>query len=373
MKTRALASILLIVVLLGGCTENIEVRPGIYMSSDPTDFPLPTSGYTVYVVGETHGNRETKIVFQAYLRSLYKQSDLRDVILEEKQAYETDANAYVKGLTDSLSEGLCLRADILEQIREFNLNLPNEEKVTIHLVDVDSPFPVIYKHLLELRSQIGPSAESIQIPELSELKYTNSEKVYALIDELRIMSRNQPDVLNGLNTVRSSLEWYYQGNDLDTGLGSSRSFFPMREAIITQNIRYLLTQLDGKPVLAFFGASHGMKALATSMGMKSWTQRLSEEGVNVYSIAIYGASGSGYWREKVLDYDGDINNIQFADGNHLLTLFDAYPGKGIAYFDLHTDDNSAIRLPPIDVPYGQLYDGLIIFKEFTPMENACPQ
>ena len=373
MKTRVLASVLLIVVLLSGCVENIEVRPGVYMSNDPADFPFLTSGYSIYVLGETHGNKETKIVFQSYLQSIYKQANLRDIILEEKQAYETDANAYVKGLTDSLSEGLCLRADILGQIHEFNSNLPDEEKVTVHLVDVDSPFSIIYKHLSELRSQIGPSAGSIQIPELSELQYANSEKVYALIDELRTVSKYQPDVLNGLNTVRSSLEWYYLGNDLDTGFGSSYSYFPMREDIITQNIRYLLTQLDGKPALAFFGASHGMKELATDMDMKSWTQRLSEEGVDIYSIAIYGASGNGYWRGEVLDYAGGIDEIQFSDGNRLLALFDSYPENEIAYFDLLTDETIAIKLPAIDVPYGQLYDGLIIFKEFTPMENACPQ
>ena len=116
-----------------------------------------------------------------------------------------------------------------------------------------------------------------------------------------------------------------------------------------------------------------MKALATGMDMKSWTQRLSEEGVDIYSIAIYGTSGSGYWRGEVLDYVGGIDDIQFVDGTRLTTLFDSYPENGIAYFDLHTNENAAIELPPIDVPYGQLYDGLIIFKEFTPMENTCPQ
>ena len=373
MKTRVLTSVLLIVVLLSGCAKDIEVRPGVYMGNDPADFPFPTLGYTVYGVGETHGNKETKIVFQSYLQSLYKQTNLRDVILEEKQAYESDANAYVKGLTDSLPEGLCLRADILRQIREFDADLPDDEKVTIHLVDVDSPFSIIYKHLVELRSQTELSAESIQIPEISELQYADLENVYALIDELRAISMENPDILNGLDTVRLSLEWHYLGNDLDTGLGPSRSFYPMRENIITQNIQHVVTQLNGKPVLAFFGTSHGMKALAAGMEMKSWAQRLVEENVSIYSMSVYGTSGNGYWRGEALDYAGSIDNIQFADGIRLMTLFDSYPKNGIAYFDLQADENTTINLPPIDVPYGQLYDGLIIFKEFTPMENACPQ
>ena len=42
------------------------------MSSDPADFPFSTSGYTVYFVGEAHGNQETKMVFQAYLKNCMK-------------------------------------------------------------------------------------------------------------------------------------------------------------------------------------------------------------------------------------------------------------------------------------------------------------
>ena len=74
MKTKHMTTILLVAcMILGGCS-NAEVLPGVYMSNDPADFPLSTSGYTVYIVGETHGNRETKLIFQSYLQRLYKKS-----------------------------------------------------------------------------------------------------------------------------------------------------------------------------------------------------------------------------------------------------------------------------------------------------------
>jgi len=382
MKMKALVSVFLILVLLGGCTENIEVRPGVYMSNDPADFPFPTSGYTVYFVGESHGNHETKSVFQAYLKKLYKEAGLRDVILEEDQAYETEANAYVHGATDELPTGLCLRADILRQIREFNSGLSDNEKVTVHLVDVDSPFPIVYKHLVELHSQLGEAGNSISIPELSEFQYSSLEKKHALIDELRPVSNRQSDILNGLETVRLSLEWYYSGNEVDTGwpIGTPRWYYPIREDVITKNIEYILSQLDGKPVLAFFGLSHGMKVQAYTnppvKGFKSWAQRLAEKNISIYSTAIYGVSGTSIWRGKALPSDDELlKEFQLMDGTTIISLFDSQPDSNIIYSDLREESNSTIKLSAdlLDIPASQFFDGIIIFKEFTPMENVCPQ
>lgn len=381
MKTRILACVLLITFLFGGCA-NAEVLPGVYMSNDPDDFPIPTSGYTVYIVGETHGNRETKLVFQAYLQSLYKKADLRDVILEEDQAYESDANAYVQGLTDTLEQGLCLRADILGQIREFNSNLPDDERVTVHLVDIDSPLPIVYKHLTELHSKLGSAGRTIQIPDLSVFETWSPKQLYDLIDELRNASANQPDILNGLDTVYWALRWYFLGNRVDTGwpTGSRRTYAPIREDVITKNIEYILPQLNGKPVLAFFGLAHGMKVLADPTfpvkEFKPWAQRLVDENVSVYSIAMFGDSGNGYWRGETLSDDSDfLKEFQLTDGTSLVSLFDTYPDLAIIYTDLKTGDNTTIKLSSdlLDIPASQLFDGVIIFKEFTPMENTCHQ
>lgn len=359
-----------------------ETLPGIYMSNDPADFPLPTSGYTVYIVGEEHGNRETKSIFQAYLQKLYNEAGLRNVILEEDQAYETDANAYVQGSTDPLPTGLCLRADILGQIREFNASHPAEEQVLVQLVDVDSPFPIIYKHLTELHAQLGPAAETIPIPELDEFKGWESAAMYELIEELRKVSEDQPAVLNGLDTVEGSIQWHLMGNEVDTGklTGSPENFFPLREDIITQNVQHVVKQLEGKPTLAFFGAFHAMQVIGSpnlpTKDMKPWAQRLIESGTSVYSISVEGFSGDGYWRGNSYTYGGEADEYQLENGSSFVSLFETYPDKKIIYADLRREDNSDIQLPSLyypDIPASQIYDGLVIFTELTPMENACPR
>ncbi len=403
MKRRLLQSLLLATLLVGGCggktqptltvptaTQtptaeiNKEVRPGIYMSNDPADFPFPTSGYAVYIVGETHGNQQTKQVFQTYLKVLYNKTGLRDVILEEHQAYESDANAYLQGRTAALPDELCRRTDILGMIREFNATLPTNDKVVVHLVDVDSPLSVIYKHLIELHTRLGSKGTSIQVSPLSEMETWSPKLVYDLMDSLQNTASDDSDILKELQTLRLSFRWYFLGNELDSDTKATVSFTPLREDIIAQNIQNLISRLDDKPILVFFGSAHAMKAnpfLGSPVkNLRTWAQRLTEAGVSVYSLDVEPMAGSGYWRGETLQYAEYARQYQFENGSLLSSLFDTHPDAGIIYADLRAEENKNFKLPNElspgvqqlqDMPASQVYDGLVIFKEVTPMENAC--
>jgi hypothetical protein len=404
-KHRHLICLLLVVFLMAGCAGEIqttsqvpkvtetpttetnrEVRPGIYMSNDPADFPFPTSGYDVYFIGETHGNPQTKQVFQTYLQKLYKEAGVRDVILEEDQVYEKEANAYVQGSVDKFPHNLCLRADILGQIREFNAALPEEEKVRVHLIDVDSPLPSIHQHIQDLHRQLGSAAAAISIPELAEFSNWSPKQRKDLITALKKAAADQPAILNELETVDLSSKWYNMGNRLDENWpkGFRNNFAPIREDVMTKNARSVLSELKGSPVIVFFGGGHGMKTASLPdlpvEGFTSWAQRLDESGTRVYSLAIVGMSGKGFWHGQSFEYEVEgnqqyegVDEYQFEDGTSLASLLGTYPDRGALYADLHTSENAEISLPSVylDVPASQVYDGLVIFKEFTPMEDAC--
>lgn len=399
MKTKILTVVLLVAVILGGCsntetpsavpaiptlvpTPTSEVLSGVYMSSDPDNFPFPTSGYTVYIVGETHGNKEAKLIFQTFLQNLYEKANLRDVILEEDQAYETDANAYVHGSSDQLPAGLCLRTDILGQIREFNASHPADEQVSLHLVDVDSPLPIIYKHLHELQARIASTGDSVPIPGLDEFQTWDSESMSQLVDQFREVAKGQPEIIHELDTVAESIQWYFLGNRIDAGdpIVTGKTFFRSRENIISRNVQHLVTQLNGRPLLAFFGAAHGIKDTenfnVVEEGFKPWAERLAESGIRVYSLDIDGLGGKGYWREEAINYGGgNADAIHFQDGASPASLFNTHPDTEIIYTDLRFAEHANIPLPFFapGPSAGQAYDGLILFKEFTPMENVCPQ
>jgi hypothetical protein len=398
MERRLLAGILLVVLATVGCnwealktpeilrpTETataaieIEAQPGVYISNDFKNFPLPTSGYTVYIIGESHGNRETKQLFLTYLQNLHREAGVREVVLEEHQAYEPDANEYVWGKRDVLPEELCRRTDILGLIREFNAALPDDQKVSVDLVDVDSPLAVLYKHLTDLHTQLGAKGASIQIPPLSEIETWGPKSAYDLIADLQNAAADQPDILRELATLRLSFKWYFAGNELDSNTKATSNYMPLREDIITQNMQNLISRLNGRPVLAFFGSRHAMKAMGVNPpldNMKAWAQQLSEAGIDVYSLSVQGIGGKGYWRGETFDYldTYGYSQYQLGDGSFLPSLFDAHPDTVIMYADLRVKENQGIKMPPNapDMPASQVFDGVMIFKHFTPMENACP-
>jgi hypothetical protein len=373
MNVKTLA-ILFAVFMCMGCKHAGEIRPGIYIASDPATLPLPTSGYRLFVVGETHGVQETKQVLFAYLKRLHQAAGLRDIILEESQAYEADASAYIQGASDKLPKGLCLRADVLNGLRAYNASLPQNEKIAVHLVDLDTSTPLAYAHLQRLRAEVGPAAESIQIPDQYTFMYGPRKQTFALIDQLSKASENNADILNGLETVRSSLLVYDEGTGTTSG-------WPIREGAITANIQYLLKKLSGRPVLVFFGSGHTIKTQladpnVTTLGpaMDLWGPRIVDSGIKVYSLDVEGLSGSGYWRWGAYSVGQESDKIQFADGTSLASLLEAVQDQSFLYADLRTAENASIHALPFlnDIPAQKMYDGLILFKQFTPMENMCP-
>jgi hypothetical protein len=185
--------------------------------------------------------------------------------------------------------------------------------------------------------------------------------------------------MDGLETVHQSFRWYTMGNDMDKGIGSSKTFAPLREDIITHNMQYLITKLNGKPILGFYGASHAAKIMPYPNppveDFKSWAQRLSESGIDVYSLYVTGIAGDGYWRDESIQYPDSLGQFQFKDDSFLSSLFESHLGAGIIYADLRAEENKSIKLPPdhLDIPASQAFDGLVLYKEYTPMENACSE
>ncbi len=100
---------------------------------------------------------------------------------------------------------------------------------------------------------------------------------------------------------------------------------------------------------------------------------MNEAGIAIYSLYIVGVSGNGFWRGEAVQYPASLGEFQFDDGTFLPSLFESHPGTGILFTDLRAEENRAIKLPTghLDIPASQVFDGLVIFRQFTPMENAC--
>jgi hypothetical protein len=229
---------------------------------------------------------------------------------------------------------------------------------------------------------LGSAAASISLPTLVAFTDWSPNQRKALVTELKKASADQPAILDRLETVDLSLKWYNMGNRLDENIpiGLQKYFGPIREDVITKNVQSVLSELNGHPILVFFGGGHGMKTSDfLGEGLTSWAQRLNDNGTKVYSLSILGASGKGFWHGQSFDYKEGIQGYEgvdgyrFEDGASLTSWFETYPDRGMLYADLRTGENAKIGLPSVypDIPASQVYDGLVIFREFTPMEDAC--
>jgi len=356
----------------------MEVRPGVYVTNKASVLPLPTSGYDIYLIGEWHGQREVHLLFLEYLKILHKNVGLRDIILEVDQVAERQANEYTLGIISKMSEGLYSRPDridVLEDVRAFNETLPNNEKIRVHLADIDYPLLRIHIHLQNIQGRIGATAEDVQIPPLDEFKYWSKNKMLALVDQLR-EATDDDSIINELETVRPSVLYFIYG-------GTSIS--QIREETITNNIQYILKELDGAPVLALYGAWHARQTTDFPPEYRPWAQRLTELGINIYSVYSTGISGQ-YWYQSpwcpagIYKLNMPPDKIYFGDGSTLSDIFDNASNYDIVYVDLQLDANTSLRYSESDTdwseildpntPIAKMFNGLILFRKATPTRDS---
>jgi hypothetical protein len=139
--------------------------------------------------------------------------------------------------------------------------------------------------------------------------------------------------------------------------------------------------LDGAPALVFIGGSHAQKlqgvrtAIPELQDFRTCVQRLKASGVNVHSVQVWGLEGEAYWRGSISRVDWGADKIQLADATTFGALLDAAPAHDILYVDLRMGANASTKLGGSfieGIPAGDIYDGVILFREFTPMEDRCP-
>jgi len=366
-------------------TQNL--RPGVYTTNEIDALPLPTSGYELYVVGEPHAEREAHQLVFSYLKTLYETAGMRDIILEQiSPAYERDVNAYVLGHDDIVSPKWSFVADVVIDVRMFNDTLPDSEKVRFHLVDIDPDFADMYTHLQVLREELGAAAMGIDMPSLSEFRTWDEAEMLALVDQMAYVSQGRPGIISELTTVEDSIRSYVAWQRFGMKEISESEFIEqlsIREERIAQNTQNLLAKLDGAPVLALYGGWHAQKhpAMIVPLGsfsspvfmeIQSWVQRLAESGVSIYSVLAWGISGEAKVKGSYLQQvDRDPHQMRFSDGITLGDVFDANPQHSIVYVDLRLGTNSTLRLGDDfqDVPAGEIYDGIILFREVSPVEQ----
>jgi hypothetical protein len=363
-RTAILKRVFLLVLLSTSNALPQEIRPGVWAGHQLQTLPLPTKGYQAYLVGELHGIQENEEFDLQYLTQLHKTSHLRDVAIEEKSVYEDQAQAYLDGRADTLPEALCLRAGVLGGIRLLNASLGKDERIRIHLTDIDSPATAIRQHLVALQKRIT-NAAVVSIPEASEVKERGLETVGQL-KQFPTDSRTRSE----LRTVEHSIRACQQGFEVDIGRPKGSPYLEDREQAIADNIVDLVKT---RSLLVLYGSDHVSKSKRKDGGperdqpFSPLALRLEESGVRIFCLVTFPLAGRTSWRGDQNELPWTANDGRLASGETLDKLLATVPQARFIYIDTKRE---RVRLPSQDVSNFAV-DAFLLFPSATPMKNHC--
>jgi hypothetical protein len=354
--------LLLFVVAFAGLAQELRPESGEAVT---LAFPLPVSGYDVYMVGELHGVKETEGILLQYLARLYEGAGLRDVALEDKSAYQRDAQAYVEGKSKTLPAPLCLRAGVLDAIRRFNEGRKGSELIHVHLVDIDFNAEAIREHLLTLKKQI-PGSETLSVPALGGIKAHGLETV----STLQRLTKDQ-EILGELRTLGHSIRAYQQGMDGGTGDVKGSPYLNDREDAAASNIIDLHNQ-HGLPVL-LYGNDHVSKVPLHNGGPNQDTDfpplalRLDRAGIKVFSLVTFPLAGRSNWRGHEGELMWTASDGSLSNGLTLDRVLASDPASKFLYIDPRREP---VKLPSQDLTRSRA-DAFLLLAHGTPAENRC--
>jgi hypothetical protein len=346
-----------------------ELRAGLWAGAGLSALPLPTSGYEVYLVGEMHGVSETEEIVGQYLELLSARNGLRDVALEEKGAYEPEAQAFVEGKAESVPEALCLRVGILGVLRRFNAGQNETNRVRVHLVDIDFSAASIRDHMARLKQSI-PGAPGILIPSTAEL----SAEGFKTIEAMRKLTAD-PGVLGELRTIEYSIRAHEHGLEVGNGQFKGSPYLDDREEAIANNVRDLVRRRDCQSLLVLYGNDHVSRTARKDGGekrnepFKPMALRLRDSGVKAFSILTFPLSGGWRWRGRTDDMVWTASDGSLADGEKLDHVLASAPGAAVFYADRK---RQRLKLPSQDLSAYEV-DAVLLLPHATPVKDDCAE
>jgi hypothetical protein len=237
--------------------------------------------------------------------------------------------------------------------------------------------------------RLGEEAKDIEIPLTSYHFHTWSEEaLLQLADQLIDAAADDHTLIDDLEALRLVLRHYCAYRGLRRGDEEPKEIVSLREAAIAENMQHLLDRLEGKPVLVLCGSWHATKILHEVWNrpyneVQSWVQQLAKEGVSIYSLHVIGLSGLTGIGGSSLRFPVrcETDTFLFPDGESLSTILELAPQHEDIYIDLRVEENAGVRFRlctvqgfnnETSVLVGELFDGIVFFKEATPIAQACP-
>jgi hypothetical protein len=369
-RTRRIAWIAAVLFLIGSIESRSiaqQIRPGVWAGTQLQALPLPNDGFQVYFVGELHGIQQNAEFQVQYLAQLNKTAHLRDLAIEEKSVYEDRAQTYIDGKSSDLPAQLCLRTSLLRAIRQLNASLKQDERIRIHLLDIDSPPGTIREHLVNIQSRT-PAASKVDIPEADKIGQDGLASVMHL-RQFPLDQRSQSE----LRTVEHSIRAYQLGFEAGTGPAKGSPYLEDREQAMTDNLLDIIRSSPARSVLVLCGADHASRAVLKDGGpdrnqpFAPMALRLQRSGIKIYSVATFPLAGSSFWRGSHRDLLWQPADGHLASGETMDKLLAAAPQAKFFYID---KSQESARLPSQDIS-NFIVDAFLLFPSASAMKDEC--
>jgi hypothetical protein len=277
------------IVLLLSVDKNVlsqAFRPGVWTGQKSTELPLPADGYQVYFVGELHGIEQNTDFQTQYLKLLQAKVGLRDVAIEERSVFNREAQAFIDGKLEALPPSLCLRSALLASIRSVNANLKRDQKIRLHLIDIDSPASNIYRHIALIQARIGETR--VPLPPQFDL---NSQGI-EMVTQLKHRTTDS-SIQSELRTIEFSIRAYQQGFEVDLGPPKGSPYLDSREEAVASNLIDLLRAGKVPNVLVLYGIDHVSRS-ARKDGGPNRDQTFLPTALRLQRAGIRGYSQPGH-------------------------------------------------------------------------------
>lgn len=363
--------LIILLVLALGCVSNSETGPVVYFTHNISDLPLPTSGYDIYVIGETHGHTDIGPLFINYFEKLHQSTNCRHIILEKSPVFEEEINEYIRGYNRNWSHSWD-SSYIFSSLKTMNKTLPENDQVYVHCVDVDYTLNLVHTHLQHIKEQINQAVD-IEIPPLSQFETWEKEHMLALVDQL-LDTTADISLERELRHIQYSVQFAYlyeeTGGHWEKEINDASA---IREEAMAKKVTCLLQETNS-PLLGLFGAWHVQKCLGikpiSTLKEAPWTQRVTESGIKIFSMFV----GTIDENKNKEDKDSTIispDQFIFSDGTPLAAILDKKIDYHIVYIDLRLEENksasfgqsfSSNGIFDSSIPAEKIYDGILLFK-----------
>jgi hypothetical protein len=272
-----------------------------------------------------------------------------------------------RGRSSSIPAELCLRANIIDTVRQLNQRRAVDQLIRIHLVDIDSPADAIRRHLQMIKEKAARGT-AVSVPDAAAVETSGLKTV----EELRRLPASGA-FLGEMRTIEHSIRALQLGFEVDIGQAKGSTYLDDREDAVAANIRDVLAAEDAHGVLGFYGDDHVAKVRRKDGGpdrnltFAPMALRLQESAVKVFSVATFPLSGRFSWRARQGEMmwtaqDGSMANRETMD--KFLTKVQHSP---LLYVD---PKQEPVMLPSQDVTRSGP-DAFLLITTGTAMENRC--